>query len=460
MVFAPLPRPAALLAADSATVALQGAAGAMVGQLNDPFAMPGWQRGLSNALNGVLPVTIKMRIMHEIASGTAVPAELASAADPQLIAKWMTSLYPDSQPDRQYDGAILGAPSGAAAHLSSLLGFPMFSQHVLTGVRDHFPVDDTVGYIAKCSKVASSILKRHPDFSAVIHHDPLHDRFLVGRIGFIRLKYKRVPLPIREWISRNVKPGGSIVILDCGYPWLQSLLPQVHPECWLQVGGLGDVTPEDFIGDGADLRDYRLKHGGIPTPWGAPGATSEWRPESEWGTLPEYRDDAIAWADGAGYRPVVVPFEHPDELTTLAFNGFRNLWPDVPRVYLDCFTHSCPAFNRYAQAAPLWLPFLGQDSRRLAERLLQDIPTSHEILISLHPSFADPGDLTTVADWESTLKGRKVTWLGVDRATYPADLGAYGRYRPSLDGYLKSHGMSHWHGETLEVEALESLIES
>lgn len=415
----------------------------------DPFAMPSWQRSLSTGLNRLLPPAVKTRLMHGIAASTAVPPEIAKQADPHLTARWMVSLYPE----RQYDGVVLGAPSGAAAHLSSLLGFPFFSQHVLTGIRGRFPVDDTAGYVRECAPVVQQILRRHADWSAIIHHDPLHDRFLVGDIGFVRLKYQRLPLAIREWIQRWVVPGGNILMLDCGYPWLQTPLPVVHESCQLQVGGLGDVSPEHYLSDDAALREYRLREGGAVSPWGLQDREADWRPESEWGTLPAYRDDAVDWAEQHGYAPIVLPFDHPDELTAWVLQGFRQLWPESSRVYLDCFTHSCPTFNRRAQALPLWLPFLGKDSLRLATQLLQAAPALKDVLISLHPSFANPLDLATIADWETLLGDRQVTWLGVDRGTYPTDLGAYGRYLPALTEYLKSRSSERtWDGSTLSVE--------
>lgn len=454
MAHRPLPRPAGLLAADSATVALQGAAGALSGQWIDPFAMPGWQRSLSSSLNRMLSPGQKLAVMRQVAKSTAGSTEQLERLDSLLIARWMVSLYPD-QP---WPGVILGAPSGAAAHLASLLGFPFLSQQVLCGLASRFPVDDTAGYVAACGPVVRKLLDRQPGFEAIIHHDPLHDRFLVGSIGFIRLKYRQVPWPVREMLQRTLAPGAPVVILDCGYPWLQSPLPEVHPAASLQVGGLGDVTPEQFLSDDPKLAEWRQRQGGPRTPWGMRPETARWQPESEWGTLPSFRDDAVAWATEAGFNPVVLPFDHPEQLTRWVLAGFRELWPAARRIYLDCFTHSLPAFNRAVQAWPLWLPFLTKDALRLARQLMADIPEDIEALISLHPSFADPADLATLAEWDAVLEGRDVTWLGVERGTWPADLGSYGRYLPALAEYYAAAGSPAINPQTLEWERFRELL--
>ncbi|HYE78293.1 MAG TPA: hypothetical protein VEI97_09920, partial [bacterium] len=184
MVYAPLNLPVALMAADSATVALRGAAGALTGTLTDPFEMPAWQRAAAEIANRIFSPSAKKRLMRSIAASTARTTEQVESADSHLVARWMASLYPDLP----YPGAILGAPSGAAAHLASLLGVPFFSQHVLTGVRGKYDPDDTTAYVQALAPTAARVLRRNPDWEGIIHHDPLHDRFLVGTVGFLRLK--------------------------------------------------------------------------------------------------------------------------------------------------------------------------------------------------------------------------------------------------------------------------------
>ncbi|MEO7994787.1 MAG: hypothetical protein ABI743_10360 [bacterium] len=440
MAYTPLPRPPCLLAADSATVALEGAAGALVGKLTDPFAVSPIERWGADWLNRMLPPAAKTAVIRKIARGTGRSSETVASADSHLIARWMVSLVPD----QQWPGVILGAPSGAAAHLSSLLGFPLLSQHVLCGVQGHYALDDSADYLKALAPVVRAVLDRNPDFEALVHHDPVHDRFLVGDLGFIRLKYRRVPLAFREFLQRNLAPGAPVVILDCGFPWLQYACPEVHARCQLQIGGLGALEPERFTA----------------SPWGLKDREPDWQPESEWGTLPSFRDDAEAVARDLGLEPIVVAIEHPDELTTAVLRGFEALWPDAQRVYLDCFTNSCPAFNRYARALPLWLPFLGQDSYALAGRLLPSLARDLKVLLSLHPSFADPEDLTTIAQWEQLLTGRDVTWLGVDRQRYPTDLGAYGRYKGSLEEYLREQGMTRFIDERLGVERFLEIVDA
>ncbi len=62
------------------------------------------------------------------------------------LAAWNVAQYDFLPKDRQFETIILGAPSGAAAHLSAVLGVPFLSHTFLASFRSPGDPDDIFNY--------------------------------------------------------------------------------------------------------------------------------------------------------------------------------------------------------------------------------------------------------------------------------------------------------------------------
>ncbi len=419
--------PSYLELADSSLVAIRAAAAAIDGRHCDPFERPGHERIIGRWFNR-LPVEWRKRILGALTATMGVSPDYAGSVDEGEILRWALSLYPD---DRRFDGIILGAPSGAVAHMSALLRFPFLTQHYLLAFKGKYAPDDSRSQFDDGVEAAKKILAKNPHLEAIIHYDPLHDRFLIKRVNYIRLKLRRLPPEYREFIEKRVKPGGTIISIKCSYPWLMYPVNAESGKLFYQVGGLGDVSPREYLDDSERLKEYRGREGGNPdSPWGIDGIEPvEW-PESEWGSVGNLADEVAEFCAVKGYRLIEIDYPHPEDFSLLAYNAYKEAIriadEQETRVYFDCFTHIDPRANLITHTPAVWLPFICGDSFRFAKKVAENIPEDIGIWLSLHPSFCDPVDLTPLAEWENLFsRFKSFNLIGVDERRYPADLTTY-----------------------------------
>ena len=225
------------------------------------------------------------------------PSTAFSSWDPEEPFAHYVARYPP----RTYDAVVLGSPSGGTAHLAALLGAPLLPPCYLLGARHRIDSDDMDAYIST-ARAALQGMERDEGVEAIVHYDPLHDRDLVANAALFRIRALDLPEAYREFIERHLRPGGTIVIAEDTYAWPQTAL---NDGIWLQLGGLGDVPPEEY------LRRY--------PPAGEPVR----RRESEWGTPEALLSAAEGFARENGFRVLRVAFPHPDRFSTLAYRAYR-----------------------------------------------------------------------------------------------------------------------------------------
>ena len=374
--------------------------------------------------------------MEELVGSIATSMDRADDVNSTELTSWVVNEYPRTK----YDSIIIGAPSGGAGHLASYLNSPFLTQHFLMGFKGNFPIDYSERYLDGCLRAAQRITDNNPDLSAIIHYDPLHDRFIVKKTGFVRVKLLSLNDIYRDFITETLKPGGTIILLGCKYPWTQY---QIADRINFQLGGLGGVSCDEY-NKGSDRiakyinherrsserKAYRIKHEN----WLIRAYEQKLFPESEWGLLPSFADDVRSFADSNKYRTVEIMLDHPDQLSEIMYRAFTVLIQkehgDINRrIFMDSFTNSSPIFNRKVSACPLWLPFICDDSYDFATRILDTEHETTELLIALHPSFSNPFDLTPLEKWMNYLsRFKKVNLIGVNESKYPADLTAYFKF--------------------------------
>ena len=428
-------RPPSLTYGDSSVVALRAVQAALERRHFDPFPQPPLARLAAKLLNN-LPLAGRILVADRVSASIGHPVSAFATIDPIASARWVTGGYSAER----YPGLVLGAPGLAATFLSGLTGFPFLPQPLLYNARRNIRLDDAEGYLNAGRDLAEPLLAEHADIEATVHYDPVHDRFLIRRLVFVRIKFLALPAPYRAFIERRLIPGAPVILLDCSYAWPRA---QIAKRLFFQLGGLGGVAPQDYLEESPVLKAYREEWGACKDATWKVKRAFQSGPESEWASSGSFLEEAATCAAKAGHRVIRATHEHPGDLSKIVFNLYRHCWQGStpPRnVYIGVFTHVDPRFPLVTGFLPLWLPFITDDSLSLAREALsawrERIPDHRPegtAYMTLHPSFCSPPDVAPLEAWRSLLSGffSEVSLLGINPRKFPADLGAYTGMHPA-----------------------------
>jgi hypothetical protein len=447
---------------DSSATIMRGVAAA----LNDGWMLPqSWPR-LLVALTGLanrLPERARLRLVDFFVRNLGAPQNLASKVKAEDLAQWAVNLYGYDGPS--FDTLVLGAPSGGIGHLAALLGAPFLSEHFVTRFRYRGNPDDVTGHMAYGTALARTILENNPDLMIVNHYDPIHDRFLVPYVNYLRMKLLTLPNPYQDFIARRLRPGGTILFADCRYPWGQYRVGGRHN---FQVGGLGGPTDAEYTQGSPEVWQFlaKTKAGRLEN---APSTRRSWavqlpwlpQRESEWGSLQVFRRAVETFASESGYRFLALNGSHPTDFSRIAFyashQAIRDMDQEPSGVLVDCFTLTSPTGALRAGLLPLWLPFNCLDSLGFLSDMAPDFPAGKPVLLAPVPSYSPSWDVARADQWVAACGPQAdVTWLGIDPAAYPADLAGLFRYLPALQSWCTSAGTRA--RPSFGVENLETLI--
>lgn len=450
--------PPSITFGDSALVALRAAQTALLQRHFDPFPKPAAIRIVARLLNR-LPVGMRIRIADRISASIGHPAKEFRNIDPEKAAQWAVVGYPADK----YPGVILGAPGLAVTFLSALTGYPYLPQPFLFNARRDMDLDDAQGYLDAGRELATPLLEKFRSIEATIHFDPVHDRFLIGRVVFVRVKLLDLPQAYRAFIQRKLAPGSTVILLDCRYSWLRA---EVSKRLFFQLGGLGGFSPIEYIDEIPTLVEYRERWGASPDArWKidrafAPG------PESEWGSTGSFLDQAEELSRSLGHAVLSATHRHPGDLSRGVFDLFRRTWKASSKptnVYVALFTNTDPRFPVVTGCLPIWLPFHTQENAQLIDEILSDWrggspgrKAEGTAYVTMHPSFCDPPDIAHLETWRDLLGKyfEHVLFPGTDPSRYPSDLGNYVDMYPDL---VRIANRSKFPGSAFSVPTLTDL---
>jgi hypothetical protein len=411
-----------------------------------------------------LPEKTRLRLLAFLVRNLGVPQSLAGEVTAQGLAQWAVNLYETDGPG--YDAVILGAPSGGVGHLAALLGAPFLSEHFVTQYRYRGDPDDVSAYMACGSSLAETVLENNPDLLVVNHYDPIHDRFMVPYVNYLRMKLLTLPAPYQHFIERRLRPGGTILFADCHYGWGQYRVSRRHN---FQIGGLGGIADVEYVQGSPMVEKYLAEkgrgHGNKATSlrrsWSVPFPWLQQR-ESEWGSLQAFRRSVHTFASENGYRFLALNGAHPADFSRIAFyasyEAMLNLNLEPSGVLVDCFTLTSPTGALRAGLLPLWLPFNCLDSLGFLRDMTPEFPPGKPILLAPVPSFSPSWDVARAEQWVAACGAHAdITWLGIDPAAYPADLAGVFRFVPALQAWCAKAGARTRPAFT--VAGLETLIQ-
>lgn len=361
----------------------------------------------------------------------ATSLKYVDKVDKEEIATWFTSLY--SSP-KKYDAIIIGAPNGGAAHLCSILDAPFLTEHSLMAFKDRTEADDIVTYQRHGQEIARQILNKNRDIFIINHYDPIHDRILIKYINHIRIKFKSLPQAYKEFIKSKLKPEGKIILIDCTYPWYQYIISE---NLFFQVGGLGGIKDNEFIEGNEKIEEFRRKEKSKFKGGWRLDFPLEVYPESEWGTMPEFKDDVHNFAREHGYEVINIKADHPEKFSLLAskmhFLASEKENKKPKYIFFDCFSYLDPIANLQSRLIPVWLPFNCYDSYSYAQKFLHDLEGNFDFLLTLVPSFTSDFDYVPLIKWtEEIEKYGNLYLIGVNSKKYPLDIMSFFKFSQDI----------------------------
>ncbi|MEA3239212.1 MAG: hypothetical protein U9Q94_05475 [Candidatus Bipolaricaulota bacterium] len=421
---------------DSGTRVVQEVAEALTGQGNSVLNCYPPGSGIFLGLLSLLPQDLRIAgIEWGMSVSLGEPPRKFDSFDPVELGGWCVSQYQI----RAYRAIVIGSPNGGVAHLASLLHAPFLTSSFGLAIRHSLiDPDDIDAYAATGDRFAAALLNRAAPGSIEVidHYDPLHDRSLVKYVNFLRVKLLSLPSAYREFIRKSLAPGGKIVLVDCTYPWAQF---RVGKGSYFQVGGLGAVTPEEYLKEWG--RDLPL----------------EARPESEWGCPPEFAAAVKQFAEEEGIELIEIRYPHPADYGLLSYRAYLACaGVRKEEVMFDCFNYQNPLTNLQSGIPALWLPFNTEDGVSFARGFLAD-SRFKQIYLALLPSFARSPDTVHLKTWENLLSSHgAVKLLGIDTQAFPADTLAPFRYVTEMKQLRQEYQLST--SLELDIATLERLL--
>jgi hypothetical protein len=416
-----------------------------------------WLEKIGLALLNRLPVAVARAVVSQQFRWTALPPHKAEKLQvEQLIAARLADY---DGVGGQFDTILVGsAMGGATAHLAAVLGAPFLPQPFILGLRGGSPGDEVLPHLELTSHVAERILDRNSEVMAIGHFDPIHDGWLTRVVSHLRLKLIDLPRGYRSFLQDKLKPGGTIVYLDCAARWLQYRLGsrQVY-----QIGGWGGISSQEFI-EGSERIDRALAESGSKHRggWGIPNREPVEGPESEWGSEPGFDQALEVFAREQGYGFERISFDDPQGFSRLAFLAHEELYRrqgrEVEGVVVETFTQYDPQLVLSSGLLPLWLIFNTTDSREFLETQSQFFPRSKPVFFSGLVTLSRTPDMVPWEGWAQALEHFSWTSVGARPSRYPEDLISLWRWSERLrDLAPPSKTAKH---STLPLSALLDLI--
>lgn len=361
----------------------------------------------------------------------ALPANLLSHVNTEKISFPTVNQYPR----RKYPAVMVGSPNGAVIHLCAALGIPWLPQTFLIALRHpKLEVDQPTQYMEWAKGPARAFIRANPDIHVHQMHDPAQDRLMSQHMAYFRVKRLRLGKVFREYIEEVLEPGGTIFVVECNLAWP---IRRVSGNHFFQTGGLGGVTPEEYINGSEKVARFLKEEGSRYTDWEAPEPDGR-GPEAEWGFEPEMLDDITGFARTNNYKLRRISFYNPEDMSPPVAELYRWWYGkrDIPsnRLLVECFNIMDPWWTLRTGSCPFWLVFnMGPSADCLEKYLSECTPYDYIHLMLLSHGVTGPG-IVPIEKWRKILHNaeKEGSFLGVNEDKYPKDMAVFLRYNREL----------------------------
>ena len=424
---------------ESATPTITRAVSAALrGEYSENVPLPGWQRAALQLLGG-LPQSVGGWAVTRFQSlGGLDPEKLPGISLPDILNARLADYA--ALPGR-FPAILVGAGlGGAAAHLACTLGGPFLPMAFVYTLRGGAPDGAVQRYFLRSASLARQLAERIPQVLTVQHFDPVHDGWLTRYVNHLRLKLLDLPPANQAFIHQRLAPGGSLVYLECGASWLRF---RVGPRSVFQVGGWGDLSPQDFLSGSESLRQYAASAGMSCWDWRLPDYPLERGPESEWGCEAGFGDALQAFCDRNGYPLLRIALPDPHDYSRLAFFArlaqLQGAGIEPAGVQIESFSQYDPTAALRAGLLPLWLVFNTHTSLNFLKEMRPSFPPDKPVFFSALATFSRTPDMVPFAAWQAALKGLDWRLCGARPSHYPADTRAVVAWNKPLRQWAAAH---------------------
>jgi hypothetical protein len=361
-------------------------------------------------------------------------------------------------PKRKYPAVMIGSSDGAAMHLCALMGIPWLPQTYMlpvsqTGLDPDNPRDD----MERGVKIASPLLDANPELQLHHMHDPINDRLMIHYFSYFRIKRRRLGTTFRQFLEENLAPGATIFTLECQLKWPVTAISERH---YFQVGGVGGVTPEEYVHGGPRVEEFLKRHSSDLRKWDSPEVDSE-QPESEWGFETSLLSDIQDLAEQNGYSIRRLKYEAPEALSPVVADIYRWWYEQcsIPekRLIVEPFILLEPFLVMRERLVPFWVVFNARQSVFNVRRYLENSKPFQNIHVTLFSHGVDAIGLATASDWQEILNMAtdEGYFLAANVKKYPADFATFLSYNRELKEAYPDQGVV----PALTVEKLDSFVD-
>ncbi len=438
----------------SSPIVTRAVAAGLQDRYAENYPLPAWQRTLLRVL-GRLPQEIGRFAITRFQAFSGLPRNsLKNFTLDELIRARLEdyALLQGRLP------AVMAGPAlgGATTTLALATRAAFLPQAFVLSLRGGAPDGDVKTYLLRTLDDALRLAARDPRLVTIQHYDPVHDGWLTRFVNHLRFKLITLPAQYADFIRARLQPGGAVIYLQGGAQWLRYRL---GPRSVFQVGGWGDIPPEEFLESSPRIRAYARQAGLKFTDWRLTAFPLEYGPESEWGSEPGLGEALEAFCAAEGYRFVRIPLPHPNDFSRLAFAAAAQLIEQDGRtpqgVSVECFSQFDSTAARRGSLLPLWLIFNTTDSARYLKEMSAQFPPGKPVFFSPLATFSITPDMAAWQDWEDAI-GREFINTGARRSHYPADARAVLDAGRALREWVAAHPQpiqSVLSGETLAALA-------
>ncbi|GAA5037844.1 hypothetical protein HNP84_003211 [Thermocatellispora tengchongensis] len=372
--------------------------------------------GLANRL----PRRLKERAYAAGGWAEAVPMRRVGDIRSGDLARWVAGHYPE----RRSEVAFIGSSNGALVHLAAALAAPWLPQTLLIPVRRHgVHPDEPREDLRRTRAAGEALTAANPDLVLHQMHDANQDRLMIAGMSYFRVKWRRLPEAYRRYLERNLAPGGTLVVADCGLRWP---VTRIGPRHVFQHGALGGATPREYHEGGPRVADYLRRYGSPHRRWDYPPVDEE-SPEAEWGFEPALLPDLEELAARNGWRLARMGFAAPEDLSPVVADLYRAWYRrrglPADRLLAECFLLLEPYWTLRSGSVPYWLVFNTEPSCAGLAGYVDRAGPFAEIRLMLFSHGVESVGLASAERWREVLAraGKIGVFTGVDTAAYLRD---------------------------------------
>jgi len=408
----------------SSPIITRAVAAGLNGELVENYEFPAWQRSALLAI-GALPQNVARFLISHFQALSGLPADCLDGFSLDSLIQTRLEDYHKCQD--KYPAIVLGAGlGGATTYLALALQAPFLPQAYVISLNSGSPSGNVEEYLHRTIEPALRIAGRDPRLVTIQHFDPVHDGWLTRYVNHLRFKLIDLPEAYAEFILHHLEPGGSVVYLESGAGWNRYRLGE---RSFFQVGGWGDISPDEFLKGSPRLTKYAKQAGLSNSSWALDSRKwpLETGPESEWGSEPGLGDAIEQFCKSENFRFVRIHLPEPDDFSRLAYLSAKRMIEKDNKspagTVIECFSQfdSISALN--GNLLPLWLIFNTHDSARYLKKMSSTFPKGKPVFFSPLATFSLTPDMASWEEWEETI-GREFINIGARKNHYPADARA------------------------------------